>query len=152
MSKNFKPWTTRENFVGEGVPKTARVLDILDVAACEHLSQNTDARAPRTRFASSFCDYSQSHGRRNWTKPNGSNHTFTRSTELYSYGEDRLVLPYEMLLMHGYPPDIVLPQELTQRKLKEMVGNGMSLPCLGTVLWALHIMRYRQFEAPGQIA
>ena len=141
VSRHFKPWTSRGEFAGEGIPHSARVLDFLDVAASARLSDGLTLQ-------DFYCDYSQSHGRRKWTNSRGCNPTFTTATELYAFGADRVVLPWEMLLMHGFPSNTRVPQSLRQTTLKSMVGNGMSCACVGTLLWGLHVMRHRQFEAP----
>ena len=157
VSLGFNLWTGRDGFVGEGVGRTARVLDLIDVAACarlkdlEQCGKGCKSKAPvnhRDAFNDFLLDYSQSHSRKPWTRRNGVNPTFTTSTELYSFGADRIVLPREMMLMHGFPPNAKIPKNMRQCTLKNMVGNGMSVPCVATVLWSWHVMKHRQFEAP----
>eukprot|EP00439_Symbiodinium_sp_Y106_P034527 s6144_g4.t1 len=147
VSQKFRPWTSWECFVGEGVAKTPRVLDLIVVAACVFLAEK-NAKSLKDHFV----DYSQSHGRRKWTNRSGVNPTLTTRSELYSFGEDRVVLPFELLRMHGFPADIVLPSDISPRQMRSIVGNGMSLPCLGTILWSLHVMKHRSFEAPATAA
>ena len=137
--------------MAEGLPRTPRILDLLDIAACTRLNSQGGSRHGHTgsRFGSFFVDTSQSHSRRCWTGAEGQNRTFTTSTELYHFGHDRIVLPWEMLLMLGFPGNVRVPRDLNPRDLKTMIGNSMSLPSVGTLLWSLHVMRYREFEVGG---
>ena len=141
ISGKFSPWTGRPEFVGEGIPHTPRVLDLLDVAASERLSSGQG-------FNAFYCDCSQSHSRAVWTRASGANPTFTTSTLLYAFHADRIVLPWEMCLMHGFPASARIPASVSQGDFKRLIGNGMSCPCVAVLLWGLHVARHRNFEAP----
>jgi site-specific DNA-cytosine methylase len=144
MSPNFKPWSSLSSFSGDGVSQTDRVLDILDcVAECKlkTMSLPRTALNVKEHLKDVYCDYSQSHGRHCFTGSKGINHTFTTMTEMYSYCRDSIVLPIEMLLLHGFPKDIQIPDSMTPGQLKTMVGNGMCLPCLATIVHCLDLVK-----------
>jgi site-specific DNA-cytosine methylase len=143
VSPSFRPWTSRATFRGDGISATPRVLDFLDCVVSSKLKS-----APATRhdgvqqlMMDTYCDYTQSHGRKNYTNRQGCNHAFTTATEMYSFGHDRVVMPTEMLSMHGYPADMAIPDNITPSELKAMAGNGIALPCLGTIMWSLYLVQ-----------
>ena len=123
-----------EQVCRRGNPTSERVRDLLDLTAARVLAENRD-------LSRVFLDVSQGHLRRNYTSAEGLGPCFTRSTELYYFGQDRVVLPQEMLAMLGYTQPVQVPESVRPRDLKRMLGGGMSLPCVGTVLLSLHIMR-----------
>ncbi|CAE7834440.1 unnamed protein product [Symbiodinium sp. CCMP2592] len=141
--------TSRDDFVGEGLRLTARQQDLIDTVAAKVLLSKRGQLAVDV-LKDTYLDISQGHDRMKHSRADGVACTFTTSTLLYSYSEDRVVLPLEMMLMHGFPRSAIAPRSIGQRALKDMVGNGMSLPCLATMVWAFWVMRNRQFEAPQQ--
>ena len=123
--------------MGEGLSLTKRVLDVLDVTAIKVLERN---HQPQNGLKNIYVDVSQSIMRNTYTNLDNISPCLTTSTELYSFGHDRVILPQEMMAMHGYQR-ITVPETILPRDLKTMVGGGMSLPCIGTVLMALHVMQ-----------
>ena len=95
-------------------------------------------------------DASQSITRGTCTKKSGAHPCFTTSSELYSYREDRVILAIEMLAILGYPKEMIIPEDFTDRQLKRLAGNTISLPCLGMMFWSFLVMRRRDFEAPPE--
>ena len=142
-------WTSRDEFVAEGLRLSARHQDLIDTLAVKLLLAKRGQHALDV-LKDTYLDISQGHDRMKHSRADGVACTFTTSTLLYPYSEDRVVLPFEMMLMHGFPRSAIAPRSIGQRALKDMVGNGMSLPCLATMIWAFWVMRNRQFEAPQQ--
>ncbi|CAE7791263.1 unnamed protein product [Symbiodinium necroappetens] len=149
ISVSSKIWTGKSSFKGWGLSLTDRVQDALDVTAAKILSRkvkNTSAHLLNT-----IIDVSQSITRGTCTKQSGVHPCFTTSSELYSYREDRLILAIEMLAILGYPREMIIPEDFTNRQLKRLVGNTISLPCLGMMFWSFQVMRRRDFEAPAEM-
>ena len=83
-------------------------------------------------------DVSQNPCRRNFTPVHGTNHTLCTSSHLCHLGQMRTVLPAEMMLMQGWNSEtLVVPDGMTNKSMRVLAGNGMFLPCLGSVLLAL---------------
>ena len=125
---------------------TERTCDLLDIVAAQTLLQNRSMPVDEA-LRNVYVDISQSHTRMNWSRRSIVG-TFTTSTELYSFAADRIILPCEMAWLHGFPRSMRVPREMSPKALKDAVGNGMSLPSLGAMLYALRIMRAREFEVP----
>ena len=128
LSDAFSAWTERESFAGEGLQLTPRIRDVLDLTAAKALNR----AGPGKGLKDIYVDVSQSLDRNCFSNAAGIVPCFTSSTELYSYGQDRVILPEEMLAMHGFGT-VTVPDSVDIRDLKRMAGTGMSLPCLGTV-------------------
>ena len=139
LSDSFHPWTGRDAFAGEGLRLTPRVRDVLDLTAAKVFSRNLPSQRGLTDI---YVDVSQSLDRNCFTHADGSNPCFTGATELYSFAQDRIILPEEMLAFHGFG-HVEMPPSLGCRDLKRMAGTGMSLPCIGSILLSYHIMQTR---------
>jgi hypothetical protein len=153
MSPSFSPWTSRPGVVLEGVGATARVADLFNCITASKMqavrklqTQQRDRQMLDVKqiMQNMYTDYTQSHGRRNFTTRAGYNHCFTTTTELYGFDIDRVVMPIEMLMMHGWKMETVIPSSLLPMDLKTMVGNGIALPCLGAVVWGLFLVKQLQ--------
>jgi hypothetical protein len=88
-----------------------------------------------------YVDTSQSHGRRCFTSDSGNTNCLTTSTQLYSFGRDSLVLAKELMFLQGHKRDIVIPSGMSDAKLADLAGEGICLPCLASVLWALYLVK-----------
>ena len=145
MSPGYKPWTGRESFVGYGLSGTKRALDLLD-CGWVHAYKRAKFRHTQDAIASKldqelFIDVSQNHVRKPLSNASGELRTLLTSTRLYHYGSDRLLLPVEHLALQGYSPEIVVPQELSAKDVRDMAGEAIALPCLATVMWCLHMVK-----------
>ncbi len=128
------PWSEESDFAG---PK--RVATLIDAVVWHKLG----VRAASMTFAQKqdalrhvYVDVSQNHARRPFTNDAGVTGTLTTSTLLYSFDRDNFVLPREMLYLHGHSRSICIPEEVKPNSIKSLAGEGVSLPCLGTVLYA----------------
>ena len=131
--------------MGEGLSLTPRVLDTLDVIAASVLQRREHDR-DHVALHDVLVDVSQSLLRPTMSSARGVAPCLTSSSVLYSYGHDRVVLPDELARMQGFG-SIIWPSACTQRDEKRMLGSGMSLPCVGSILLALHIMKTRSSAA-----
>ena len=119
ISRAFQGWTDRDGFAGEGLALTDRVVDLLNVTAARLLGQG----GPEYLMAA-VVDVSQSVSRCTYTKPDLRHPCLTTSSEWYSFREDRIVLPQELMCMHGFVGTVHIPADLLLRDLKHMVGGG----------------------------
>lgn len=137
VSPGYAPWTSRPEFVGRGIRLTPRTKDLIDCVAIQVMkSKNLPFNQMAEGLKGVFLDVSQSLQRKAYTQ-GGMNRCLTTSTVLYSYEHDRMVVPAEMLYFQGYPRTLKIPSSVTQADVANLAGEGMSLPCLATVLWSI---------------
>eukprot|EP00438_Fugacium_kawagutii_P006182 Skav207470 [mRNA] locus=scaffold3545:482683:483165:- [translate_table: standard] len=136
VSPDFSPWTGQPTFQGHGMKLTERTKDILNVVAISHMKA-TKLGVDRADWKGVYVDVSQNLSRKSWTEPGGSLKCLCTSTSLYSFFADRQILPLETLFAQGYPTSLRLGG-LTQSDLKDFAGEGMCLPCIASVLWAVY--------------
>ena len=147
VSENYKPWTSRRSFLGVGLPASERVLDVLDCYVAAELQENSGradecARVDvRAVMDGKFIDVSQGVKRGTHTNKSGFVRTFTTSTVLYDFSRDCVLTGYEMLLLHGFPRDFVIPPEIPETEVRKVAGEGMSIPSLAAVIWCLYLTR-----------
>lgn len=137
VSPGYSPWTSRASFKGTGLPLTDRVKDIIDIYVIRMMKEQQKTVAELEHdLEDCFIDVSQSHGRHCHSRE-GMNKCLCTSTMLYSYGQDRLVLPIESIYMQGYPVTLQVPRHFTGAQLRDFSGEGMCLPCIASVMRAL---------------
>ena len=146
VGKDFKPWTSMDSLVFKNVPPTDRVGEILDLAVMQYVG---DVRSTQTLLQSGpeklrahcselFTDVSQNPQRNPHTsRKDNVSRCLTTSSCVYSHGLDRLVLPVELLYWQGHQVDVKIPPTLRQRALRDLAGEGMTLPVLASLLYAL---------------
>lgn len=138
---DFKPWTSRAAFCGTGLQKTPRVLSILDAVAIEKSGgRKLSEAALRKCLQNSFVDVSQSLVRKTYTNKKGFTRTQTTSTLMYSFDSDSVVLGREMLLLQGQPRSLQI-EGYKDSVLRSLAGEGMAVPCIGLVIWALMLTK-----------
>ena len=150
VPSDFSPWTGRDNFVGRGLPRSKRVFDLVNcgwMEACKNkrlkITRNvTEAGINAQIHQSLVMDISQNHVRRPLSgEDSGPMRTLTTSSSLYHYRLDRMLVAKEHLLLQGYPEGICVPSSMTEDNVRKLAGEGIFLPCLGHVLWCLHLVR-----------
>lgn len=95
-----------------------------------------------------FMDVSQSHTRHAHTGSDGCQKCLATATQNYSFSQDRLVLPLELLHWQGYPSTLKVPFNVSQNDLRDFAGEGMFLPSLATVIWSI----FRIVDFSGRLA
>ena len=137
VSPSFSPWTSRPGFAARGLRLTPRTKDIIDCVAIQVMkTKNLPLTEMESGMKGMFLDVSQSLHRKAYTQA-GVNRCLTTSSVLYSYEHDRLVTPPELLYFQGYPRTLKIPPSLSSAELRDLAGEGMTLPCLAMVLWAI---------------
>ena len=150
---HFRPWTGREQFRGHGLVSSARIAEVLDLAAiaiCRQQGLTMREMTPlavRKVLRGAYIDVSQSVSRRAWAAAGQPLPTLTSSSVIYSFGADRVLLGRELCALHGFTSSLKLPASITDNDLRALVSNSMALPCVALVIWAL--MLTKQFPAPG---
>ena len=148
--ENFRPWTGRRAFRGVGLNRSPRVLDLLDCYVAAELKkqealllQNVDCERVDVEdlMQGKFMDVSQSLNRHAHTNANGCNHALTTSSVLYDFTRDCVLSGREMLALHGQPKDFIIPPDVPESVVRELAGEGMSIPSLSSVIWCLYLTR-----------
>lgn len=146
VSADCKPWTTQPGFMGRGLRRTERALELIDLAAVQTLvsssQPNPIQRAQRDRawmrkqLSGVLVDLSQNPVRRCFTK-NGKTPCLTTSSNLYCFKRDSLLLPEEYMMLQGHQRTISIPDAMTGKQVQELAGEGMSLPSLALIVWRM---------------
>ena len=150
MACGSRPWTDA-GFELRGLSKSARVKEILNLATLDFLTpeqlravRSSTSQDARKKSLRGFChelftDVSQNPARKSHTsRKHLASKCLTSSSVLYSHARDRLVCPLELLLFQGHSLETRVPSAMRQTSLRDMSGQGMALPCLATIVYALH--------------
>ena len=132
--QNMSPWSKQCNFKG-----TQRVLSLIDAVVWHKLGKHASKMSrmeKAEKLRDTYVDISQNHIRRPFTNSSGITGTMTTGSQFYNYERDSLITPYEQLLWHGHSRTLNVPEHIKVSSLRALAGEGMSLPCLGTVLWS----------------
>ncbi len=140
----MKLWTSNPDFAGQGLPNTERVFQIVDLAAMQAVGgtpemvvkAKKDGPFLRKKLSDLVLDVSQNPDRHAYTK-NGKFPCLTTSSFLYWYHRDGILVPLEHMLLQGHRRTLEIPDTMTPRLLRQLAGEGMSLPCLGLLVWCM---------------
>ena len=136
-----RPWTEGKGFQLRGVADQARALEIIDLATLQYAgypeSMSMDAATLQQKCSSLYTDLSQNPARKSFTGKHGHSKCLTSSSIVYSHGRDRVVLPIELMRFQGHDLEILIPHDMSQRSLRELAGQGIFVPSLGTLLCCL---------------
>ena len=145
----MRPWTGMKSFAGRGVPRTARALEIIDLAAIETLGSSAmvekalrNERWLRDQVVAAdlVVDISQNPIRKAFTK-NGKWPCLTTSSQVYSFARDSMLLPLEYMLLQGHRRTLSIPRGMKPSELRDLAGEGMSLPCLALLVWCMVLVK-----------
>ena len=146
VGANVKPWTSQPNFEGIGVKHTDRSLELMDLVALQTVlgsqCRNPIQKALRhpqwmkDQLGKVFVDLSQNPVRRCFTK-RGKTPCLTTSSMIYAFSRDSLLVPLEHMLLQGHKRTISIPDQMSGKQVRELAGEGMSLPCLALIIWCL---------------
>ena len=146
LPSDAKIWSHK--MVATGLSATSRVKEILDLVAAEKLKKyglsnvlRMSKEEKQELLRGVFCDVSQNPKFASYTNEANVTGCLATSTILYSYGRDRVVLPFEHLMFQGHRRGIVFPPEIKSTQIKTLAGEGMALPCLGSVIWAMYLLK-----------
>ena len=142
LPKSIRPWSS--DMRATGLSCTERVATILDLAAATHLKPQewelpTAAKQAMLRHV--YCDVSQNPARLGVTNQEGVSHALTTGVQLYSFARDGVVLPLELLMIQGHRRDFSVPEHVSSQQVRALAGEGICLPCLGIILWSIHLAK-----------
>ena len=142
MLSTYHPYTQTLDLqkAGLGTVGCKRTLDLLD---CVTLAAAKKARTTVKRveqlLSETLVDVSQSHDRRPLPKLEGPNRCLTTSSSLFWFQQRRLLCPVEHMLLQGYTLPLQVPQTVSNHQLTSIAGEGIALPNLATIVWALKL-------------
>ena len=138
-------WTSRPEFQGHGLPKGERVQCLLNLVALQKwYEQPNHAKLSEVDWPklmrNVYVDWSQNPVRKAYSGKHGELNCLCTSSNIYSFQEDRAFFPVEYLRLQGWGFDVNIPDE-SLPKIREMSGQGMALPCLAGIIWAVYLLR-----------
>ena len=129
LTAGYKPWTrARPARATRGVPPSQRMHEYIDIS--------WGSRAPKQRRGPWFADLSQCVSR---CRGRDSIPCLTTSSLLFDFNREQLLVPSELLALHGaYFADVCTDAwAANARKGIARVGEGMFAPDIGCLLLAL---------------
>ena len=146
--KDLAPWTGLPQTALRGVSPTPRhhaILNCLtmevigDVLLCRTLLASPEGQAElRRRMAPVFVDLSQNPSRRAFSNRDGIMKCLTTSSRVYSFAADRLTVPAELMACQGHDVDnMLVPEAMTLKEMKDVAGMGICLPNLAVYILAM---------------
>ena len=148
-NENLKPWTDMPGVKFDGLQRiTPRVAALVNLAVFSKLGPSTEAVVETARKTGNWkpiqkamsgvlIDLSQNPCRQAWTNHEGVAKCLTTGSSLYSFDCQRMLLPPELLYLQGHRRAVVIPKAMTGRSVSTLAGEGIFLPCLGTILHGL---------------
>ena len=139
-------WTSQAGFLGQGLRKTESISALINLAAADVLkakgvpANKGNSANMQEGMKDVFLDVSQNPTRKPWTNRRGHNHTLCTSSVLYSFAQDRMLFPEEYMFLQGWSHHMQV-EESFRDELRELAGLGMALPCLGSLIWALYLVK-----------
>jgi len=138
------PWTGRPAVVLQGLQRSPRMLDLIDIAY--HMATK-HAMSPVEKFAAVqnlVVDVSQGLKFKPWHFDKLP--CLTTSTTCYLFGRDRLLTEAEKFKVLGFP-DVVL-SGLSKSATKDLIGDAMAVYSIGLVASAMILV----LQFPGVFA
>ena len=142
MPKGYHPYSTKidqqPRAAGFSGQPSKRVLDLLDCAAVELCKRRKiSVTQAKPALKDVLIDVSQSHIRRPFSDDRNIARCLTTSSRLFNFGQARMVSALEHLLLQGYDRSVEVPRNVGPSDLRSMAGEGIALPCLATIMWAV---------------
>lgn len=144
---NLKPWTSLQGLRFTGLSQTPRILELLDCTticvlggaqATHKVLQASNARELIQECMQDIViDVSQNASRKAFTNAAGFAKCLHTATCLYSFAQDRVILPMELMLLQGHSMDLQVPHQMRPAQLHDLAGMGICLPCLGVIITSL---------------
>ena len=138
---NFRPFQQLRRSV-QGMSLNPRITAILDMVTAVKLGgdRTKNKQEISAALATTVVDVSQNPCRRNYTPSHGVNHTLCTSSLLVHLGKFRTVVPAEAMMWQGHNIQrLKFPTGESNRTWRCLAGEGMALPCIGTVIWCLFL-------------
>ena len=139
--EHLRPWTRFNQ--PKGLPNTERVRAILDCVCLQTvgtervvalLKEPTGPAQIRALMSGVFVNVSQNPMRQAFTNKRGIAKCLHTATQLYSFQRNRIILPYELMLLQGHSRGVQIPELMPKKDLHDLAGMGISLPSLGVLV------------------
>ena len=164
ISQNYLPFDRLRCEI-EGLHITPRVRAILNLVVASKVAGKKCKTAEdiRSYIGNIIVDVSQNPARRCFTPSKGIHHCLCTSSQLVHLGLMRVLLPCEYFFLQGhsessirFPNPAVFTSSTgvsppSNRQLRTLAGEGMCLPCLGTIVWCLHLTGAFDVNQLGEI-
>ena len=138
---DYFPYTKDMNWqkAGVGLSAPKRLRDLMELSVLQSAKRaRTSIHGVQPALSELLLDVSQSHKRRPMPGLEGPSRCLTTSSRLWCFAQKRLLCGAEHLLLQGLAPsELTIPDSLTEADLREISGEGIALPCLATIVWAL---------------
>lgn len=123
IARSTEAWTPSHKL--RGVPRSARVLDLLDVGFALRLGQSSEKLSTEELARGYFCDVSTSVGRLPFKQ--GTPGVFRQHSYCYSFEKDAVLTGMAQLELIGWPRSL-LPRQFPDTTLRALSGESYSLP------------------------
>lgn len=139
VSSNFKGWTGRPDVTLNGVPRTARCMDVLDMAWAHRLSLADRLASSSDLKADFWANVAQAVQRRPWGGPG----TLTTNGVWYSFQRDTVLDGLDAMRLQGLPPSGLAGLSNSQKK--ELAGEAFNVPCMASFVAALYLQPFAEW-------
>jgi hypothetical protein len=137
ISRDYDGWTRPGSLPGvvcRGVPRQPRMFDILNCAWAARLKSLGPGCGTDEARRNFFANPSQSVNRTPWSE--GAK-TLCSSSFVYSFELDSLLSGMDMMRLQGWSSAKL--HRFSDGTLRDLAGEGFSLPCAGAVLYAFFL-------------
>lgn len=143
-----KPWSSLPGKEFRGISRTARNLEIMDLVCLQMVGTEETKKIMKkplherekiltSALADTVVDLSQNPQRRAYSNAAGVAKCMCTGSVLYSYALDRLIIPFERMILQGHSQALSIPSSMTPKSLQELAAMGIFLPSLGHIIMAL---------------
>ena len=143
MTPDYAPYSPYVDWGKSGLAcrPSKRTLDLLDCAVlqvCKKARQNMSSADGLLK--NHLLDISQNHDRKPLSVPPAAR-TLTTSSRLFYFDEKRVLSSEDHMRLQGYEGELVSPKGVTPNDVRKFAGEGIALPCLAAVVWALNLTK-----------
>lgn len=143
VTPQYAPYSPRVDWTKSGLqckpPK--RTLDLIDCSVIEVCKKARKSMSSADRLLKNhLLDISQNHDRKPMSVPPAAR-ALTTSSRLFFFDEKRILSAEEHLRLQGYEGEFESTAGVTSSDVRKFAGEGIALPCLAVVVWALNLTK-----------
>lgn len=142
ISSGFADWTSRTDIALLGVPRTERILDLLNIAWGARLQAMPKSSSTVDLRRGYWCNLSQEVQRRPW----GSAKTLTSRGLWYSFEKDVTLDGADVMRLQGAP--FGRTANLSSAALKDLAGESFFIPSVASFIVAIYYQPYACWWKP----
>jgi hypothetical protein len=144
LSSTFSAWTKAKSTKLRGLPNLERIRDCLDVCYGEQLQTLASGTTRGDLVKNLWANASQGVQRRPWSRDKG---TLTCGSLWYSFETDSTLDGTDFLRIHGHPA-LMSTGGITERDLKDLGGEGFSVPIVTLIASAVYFLPWADWWQP----